>query len=411
MTSLIERASPYRDALSVSPFRKLLVGQCLSMAGDAICLAALPVALIRTGFGVQVFGFVMAAVGVGTVLGAFVGGVLADRRSPKRILVGTDIVRGTMQVAATLIIVAGATWWWLVLVYLIFGIGIGVSRPCAQVLLVNLLPKEVLVAANGTMNFIDNLVAVILPATVGVLIILWEPVWGILVDGITFFCAAIFTVLLPDMEAHEDEKELTLHAAFNGMAVISLNPTLRLGFAATLVINVLCFPVFLVVAPYAVNGRFGDAMWAVCLAASGLGACIGSVVTVLAVGHQRLIGLAVVSGLILSGAMVLLGTGISVWIVVLGAVLVGVVEASWLTGWATSMQTLSPEHDLGKVVAIDTFVTSGTYPFIYLGSGLVAVSVGYSQTLIIVAIVSAVGTVAIALASALQVSRSRKVSR
>ena len=75
------------------------------------------------------------------------------------------------------------------------------------------------------------------------------------------------------------------------------------------------------------------------------------------------------------------------------------------------MQTLSPESDLGKVVAIDTFVTSGTYPFIYLGSGLVAGLVGYSETLIIVAIVSAVGTVAIALASALQASRSREVSR
>lgn len=411
MKLLIERAAPYRDALCISPFRKLLAGQSLSMAGDAICLAALPVALIRTGFGVEVFGFVMAAVGAGTVLGAFVGGVLADRRSPKRILIGTDIVRGAMQVAATLVIVAGTAWWWLVLVYLMFGVGIGVSRPCAQVLLVNLLPKEALVAGNGAMNFIDNLVAVILPVTVGVLIILWDPVWGILIDGITFFCAAIFTALLPDMEAHDADEQLTVRAVFKGLTVISHNPTLLLGFAATLVVNVLCFPVFLVVAPYAVSGRFGDAMWAVCLAASGGGACIGSVVTVLAEGHQRLKALAVLSGLILSGAMVLLGAGIAIWIVVLGVTLIGFVEASWLTGWATSMQTLSPEQDLGKVVAIDTFVTSGTYPFIYLGSGLVAGVVGYSETLIIVAIASAMGTAAIAFASVLHVSRGRRVSR
>lgn len=411
MISLVERASPYREALRVSPFRKLLIGQSLSMAGDAICLAALPVALIRTGFGVEVFGFVMAAVGVGTVFGAFVGGVLADRRSPKRILIGTDIVRGTMQVAATLVIVAGGAWWWLALTYLIFGVGIGVSRPCAQVLLVNLLPKEALVAGNGALNFIDNLVAVMLPATVGVLIILWDPVWGILIDGITFFCAAIFTALLPEMQAHEAEEELTLRAAFNGMGVISRHPVLLLGFAATLVVNVLCFPVFLVVAPYAVSGRFGDAMWAMCLAASGLGACIGSVATVLGAGHQRLRALAIISGLTLSSAMVLLGTGAAAWIVVLGAMLVGFVEASWLTGWATSMQMHSPENDLGKVVAIDTFATSGTYPFIYLGSGLVAGLVGYSQTLIIAAIVSAFGTALIALVATLQASGGRRVSR
>ena len=68
----------------------------------------------------------------------------------------------------------GAPWGLLVLAYLIFGIGIGISRPCAQVLLVNLLPKKALVAGNGAMNFIDNLVAILFPATLGVFIILWR---------------------------------------------------------------------------------------------------------------------------------------------------------------------------------------------------------------------------------------------
>jgi hypothetical protein len=53
--------------------------------------------------------------------------------------------------------------------------------------------KQALVAGNGAMNFLDNLVAVIFPATLGVVIILWDPVWGVLIDGITFFGAAFFT--------------------------------------------------------------------------------------------------------------------------------------------------------------------------------------------------------------------------
>lgn len=51
MTSFAKRMSPYRDALHFQAFRKLLIGQGLSMAGDAVCLAALPVAMIRAGFG------------------------------------------------------------------------------------------------------------------------------------------------------------------------------------------------------------------------------------------------------------------------------------------------------------------------------------------------------------------------
>jgi predicted MFS family arabinose efflux permease len=397
MTSLVERVSPYRDALRFSSFRKLLIGQGLSMAGDAVCLAALPVAMIHAGFRGEILGFVMAAVGVGTVIGAVAGGMLADRRSPKHVLIMTDTARGVAQVVVATLIVSGAPSWSLVLAYLVFGIGIGVSRPCTQVLLVNLLPKRALVAGNGAMNFLDNLVAVIFPATLGVLIILWDPVWGVLIDGITFFGAAFFTALLPDEGKLESDDEFSIREALNGVTVVAGNPELLLGFVATLVVNVLCFPVFLVVAPYAVSDRFSDTMWGVCLAASGLGACIGSVVTVLAAGHRHLKILALTCGLFLGSAMALLGMGGFAWMAVLGATFVGVVEASWLTGWATAMQTLSPEKDLGKVVAVDTFVTSGVHPFIYLGGGLVGEMVGYSHTLTIAAVVSAIGTAAIGL--------------
>src|ERR1700712_5684013 len=122
MTSLVERASPYRDALRFSSFRKLLIGQGLSMAGDAVCLAALPVAMIHAGFSGEILGFVLAAVGVGTVIGAVAGGVLADRRSPKHVLMATDTARGVAQVLVATLIVSGAPSWSLVLAYLVFGI-------------------------------------------------------------------------------------------------------------------------------------------------------------------------------------------------------------------------------------------------------------------------------------------------
>ncbi len=408
MMRVKERFSAYNQVLSVLPFRKLLIGQGLSMAGDAICLAALPIALIREGLGGDVFGFVMAAVGVGTVIGALAGGMLADRKSPRQVLIYTDTARGLAQLAVVALLMTGAPWGLLVLAYLIFGIGIGVSRPCAQVLLVNLLPKQALVAGNGAMNFIDNLVAILFPATLGVFIIVWEPVWGILIDGLTFFCAAIYTAQLPNVGHHESDEEFSLREALNGVTVVINNATLVLGFAATLVLNVLCFPIFLVVAPYAISHRFSEEMWGYCLAASGFGACVGSVITVLASGHERLVGLAVICGLFLAGAMALLGLGTLAWMAILGATFVGIVEASWLTGWATAMQTLSPEKDLGKVVAVDTFVTSGAHPFIYMGSGVVGGIIGYSQTLTLTAVVSAVAILLIALTANLFMPRSAR---
>lgn len=397
MTSVAERLSSYRDALRFSSFQKLLLGQGLSMAGDALCLAALPLAMLHAGFSGEIFGFIMAAVGIGTVIGSIAGGVLADRRSPKHVLIATDTARGAAQLVVASLIVCGAPAWTLILAYLTFGIGIGVSRPCTQVLLVGLLPKHALAAGNGAMNFLDNLVAVIFPATLGVLIILWDPVWGVVLDGITFLCAAALTALLPNQGKLESDEAFSIRELLGGVSAVARHHDLSLGFAATLVLNVLCFPVFLVVSPYAVSDRFSETMWGICLAASGLGACIGSVITVLTAGHRHLKGLALACGICLGIAMTLLGTGQFAWMVVLGATFVGIVEASWLTGWATAMQTQAPEKDLGKVVAVDTFVTSGAHPFIYLGSGLIGQAIGYSHTLTIAAAVSAMGTAAVAL--------------
>lgn len=53
------------------------------MAGDAICLAALPLAVIHAGLAADLFVFLVAAVGVGTVISAIVGGARGDRGTSK----------------------------------------------------------------------------------------------------------------------------------------------------------------------------------------------------------------------------------------------------------------------------------------------------------------------------------------
>lgn len=395
MTIFTKRLSSYSDVLCNSSFRNLLIGQSLSMAGDAICLAALPITLIRGGYGAHAFGSIMAAVGFGSILGALVGGSLADRKSPRLILMSTDITRGLAQFLAVWLLFMEAPWWCLVFSYLVFGLGIGISRPFAQVLLVHLLPKQTLVAANSALNLMDNIVAVLFPATLGVFIIIWNPLVGIFIDGLTFFGAAVFMAMLPHVSPRDVELKSSWRDMLKGVGVVFNDSRLLLGFFGTLILNVLCFPIFLVMAPFVISERFSEELWGFCLAASGLGACVGCLIIVLASAHERLMSLFIACGLILSTAMALLGMGDTAWLVILGAALIGFVEASWLTGWATAMQTYSPERDLGKVVAVDTLFTNGLHPFVYLGSGIVGGVLGYSTALSLSALVSLVCTVLI----------------
>jgi hypothetical protein len=93
--------------------------------------------------------------------------------------------------------------------------GSGQWRPCAQVLLANILPKDALIAGNGLMHFVDNLVAIVFPSTVGVLIILRDPITGIF-DALTFFASASISGLLPNVGVYDNDSGFSICETFGG---------------------------------------------------------------------------------------------------------------------------------------------------------------------------------------------------
>jgi hypothetical protein len=89
--------SLYGDIWCNAFFRRYVYGQSLSMIGDAVCLTALPLALLFAGYDAIAFGGVMASVGFGTILGAIIGGPWTEKMAARDILVITDIVRGAIS--------------------------------------------------------------------------------------------------------------------------------------------------------------------------------------------------------------------------------------------------------------------------------------------------------------------------
>jgi len=408
MKLISRNAWHHNELLKNAPFKHFIISQSFSMAGDAICLAALPIAFIRYGYETDVFGLVMASVGVGTVLGAWAAGTLMAQVCPKKAIVYSDISRGLLQIIATLLIYFNEAWWTLSITYLVFGACIGASRPFAHVLIVTILPKDQLSKGNATINFIDNIAAIIFPATLGVLIIMKEPLWGIFIDGLTFFCAAFFTNKMRLHAAPASLERDPKTSFYHGIKTVLRSKTLLKGFTATLLINVLCFPLFFSIAPFAVSNRFEAETWGVCLAACGVGACVGSIIATRVQSGQHLTLLTISSGFALSLGFMLLGLGTSAWIVIAGATLVGLVEAMWLTGWSTIMQTETSLSALGKVSSLDTLMTSGLHPLIYGGAGSFAIIVGHSQLLIFGAFTSLAAIILPTLLSLLSCQRKQQ---
>src|SRR5260221_9216167 len=107
--------SSYLGVLRHRDFRCLFLGQAASVTGDRVVVVALALYVTqRTGSATDL-GIVLAAQSLPLIALLLFGGVFADRLERQKIMVATDLVRGTVHtVLAVLIFVGGASIWELV---------------------------------------------------------------------------------------------------------------------------------------------------------------------------------------------------------------------------------------------------------------------------------------------------------
>src|SRR5215469_2034226 len=91
--------------LAVTDFRLLCAGQLTSTIGDYCYAVALPWLVLATHGGPVLLGTVLACYGVPRAVMLPVGGILADKISPRLVMLAADVVR-TVVVAVFAVLVA-----------------------------------------------------------------------------------------------------------------------------------------------------------------------------------------------------------------------------------------------------------------------------------------------------------------
>src|ERR1019366_2517461 len=94
-------------------FRLLFGGQVVSVFGDRMVSVALSFAVLGIGGSASDVGFVLAAYVVALVGGVLVGGVVADRTSPRRVMVASDLLRLASQATVATLLITGAAHIWM----------------------------------------------------------------------------------------------------------------------------------------------------------------------------------------------------------------------------------------------------------------------------------------------------------
>lgn len=167
-------------------FTLVVIGQIISLFGNAILRFALPLYLLRETGSSTLFGVVTACSFAPMVVLSLVGGVLADRVNKRNIMVGLDFSTAIIILLFYFMLGKIPTVPLLIVVLmLLYGIS-GTYQPAVQASVPLLVTKEKLMAGNAVINQVNTLSGLLGPVIGGIMF----TIWGI--NPILFLSAGCF---------------------------------------------------------------------------------------------------------------------------------------------------------------------------------------------------------------------------
>jgi MFS family permease len=364
-------------------YRRLFLGRTTSLIGDGVTPVALAFAVLDLTGSPTDLGIILAAHGVVLIALVLAGGVVADRISPRRAMLGADVTRTiSMGLIAALLLAGVAQVWELALLYAIDGAGTALFNPASNAIVPQIVPGRHLQEANALLSFSRWAGKVAGPALAGVLLALGSPGTALGVDAATFAVSAacLWGVRAPGVRA-EDEGESFFAELRHGWREFSSRSWMVAIILSAAISNAIYFPIFQVLGPTVARESLGgSSSWALIMALWGVGGVLGGLVA-LSIRPRR--PLFVGEGFIIIFALpvVLLALPASTAAIAAGALLgASTVSLAEILYDTTTAQQIPPEA-FSRVVAYDWFGSLALEPIGLALVGPIAAGIGISTTL------------------------------
>lgn len=341
-------------------FRLLFLGHAANAVGDGIFPIAIAAFWLERG-GAAELGLALGANSLGFVLLSPVGGVLADRGWPVRVIRLSHAIRllavlGLLLSAPDFYIAVPLTF------AALEGIGRALYWPTYQATIPQVLPDEDLEAGNAMGATALQLAGILGPALGGVLVAFGGWRMAFLADALSFVASGALTVTASVRPA-VGAKVSTLEQLREGFRELRRRRWLLAFTFAGAVQATLVFPCLYVLLPVVIEERLGYRAYGLLLAVLGLGAVPGGVVG--ARWKVKTPGL-VASLSLLPIGLLLLGLTYNPVPVLLAPLLflTGAGTALQAVLWFSGLQRAIPKNVLARVIGI---VALGSFAFEPLG--------------------------------------------
>lgn len=394
MPRLPRALTPFRTG----QYRILAIAITMSLLGMGVWLIAGLYQVIDLGLGAVEFSALMAVSSLGMLLFVLVGGVAADRVPQRSILLVVEAVKAVAVAALAVLALTGTiAFWHLVVVAFVIAIGDAFFYPAYSAMLPSILPPGDLLAANGFEGVLRPAVMQAAgPALASAAIAVHSPGLGFVLFAAAQVLAVLGLLALRPTPVQRDLSTETAHPIRSalgdigeGVRYMVRTPWLfaTLLFASAMIL-VIMGPME-VLLPFAVREQTGGGAgsYAAVLAGFGAGGAIGSLlVASLPLPRRYLTVMILLWGF---GCVPFAAIGFTdqLWVMIVGAALVGLTFSAAQVIWGTLLQRRVPPHMLGRVSSLDFFVSLVLMPVSMALAGPLGEGVGIAPVFIVAGLV------------------------
>jgi MFS family permease len=349
-----------RSLRESKPFRRLWVGQLISLVGRQITTVAVPFqvyALTRSALAVGLLGIVQA---VPLICGSIGGGAIADHFDRRRVLIVTQL--GLASCSALLALGAFIGHPWLLEIYAVVALAAlvgAVDSPTRTAIIPNLVGVDRLPGALSLNIVLFQTTLIAGPAIGGLVIAHLGLPAAYSVDVVTFSAAFIAVVLLPPQGHSSTERERPVAAILRGLTFARRQPVILGGFAMDLAAMIFGLPraVFPVLA--ATTFHAGAQGLGLLYAAPGFGAVLAALASG-AVSRSRRLGRIIVVAIVAWGLVIIaFGFAKTLWVALVLLAVAGGADSFSAVCRNTIMQRIAPDELRGRLTALYFMVVTG----------------------------------------------------
>lgn len=184
------------DKLFGKDFTLVVVGQIISLFGNAILRFALPLYLLRETGSAALFGLVTACSFLPMIVLSFFGGILADRMNKRNIMVALDFITTLILLALILALdKLPIVPLFIITLMLLYGIS-GAYQPAVQASIPALVPESRILSASAVVNQISSLAGLLGPVIGGMLFGSFGIAPILVISTLCFFVSAVMEIFI-----------------------------------------------------------------------------------------------------------------------------------------------------------------------------------------------------------------------